>query len=150
MEKNAATDLTRLLLFAEDDEIWRNLLCTQFKKVAPDWKIVCACEGKEAVQRLEEIGTLHALITDLQMPEMDGIELIEWVRAQPRYRTLPVFVVSSSDDPLHHRRCADLGVEKFMSKPGSLEILRNNIREIIRLSDGPQVHFQPDNRGSFA
>jgi CheY-like chemotaxis protein len=150
MEDDAATEITRLLLFAEDDEAWRELLCTQFNRIAPDWKIVCVCEGREAMRRLGEMDSLHALVTDLHMPEMDGLELIEWVRAQPRYRTLPVFVVSSSDDPVHHQRCADLGVEKFMNKPGSLEILRNNIREIVRLSEEPHVHFQPGNRGSFA
>jgi two-component system chemotaxis response regulator CheY len=150
MEENTAPEMTRLLLLAEDDEAWRELLCNQFHRIAPDWKIVCACEGREAMHRLGEMDALHALVTDLHMPEMDGLELIEWVREQPRYRTLPVFVVSSSEDPAHHKRCTDLGVEKFMSKPGSLEILRNHIREIVRLSEEPHVHFQFGNRGSLA
>ena len=74
----------------------------------------------------------RALLTDLHMPGMGGLELIEWVRAQPRFLSLPVFVSSTSENPVHRQRCTDLKVVRYLDKPATLQGIRDNIREIVR------------------
>ena len=120
------------LIFAEDDPDWTSLFCLEFQKLAPGWDIICAAEGLSAVRALENAHMPRALLTDLRMQGMDGLELIEWVRAQPRFLSLPVFVSSTSENPLHRQRCTDLKVVRYLDKPATLQGIRDNIREIVQ------------------
>jgi CheY-like chemotaxis protein len=122
-----------ILLYAEDDEDTTFLVCSQFQKIAPHWKIVCAQNGMEARGLLSQHPTPDALVTDLSMPVMGGMELIEWLKAQPQFRFLPIVVYSNSGDPSDRQRCAALGVNGYLEKPGSLKELRDQIRYILKL-----------------
>jgi CheY-like chemotaxis protein len=73
-----------------------------------------------------------ALITDIDLPAMDGLELIRRVRAEPRMAALPIVVTSADADPATHERALRLGANAFFSKPYSPFALRHKIEELIR------------------
>ena len=56
------------------------------------------------------------LVVDLKMPGRDGFELLEWLRAQPEFRSTPVYVLSSSNDRADVERAARLGATRFFVK----------------------------------
>src|SRR5260221_4133702 len=113
-----------VLLFVEDNHDWSYLFCSVFKNLAPHWEIICARDGSAALRYLISAPAPQALVTDLIMPGMNGVEFIEWVKDQSQFRFLPVIVLSNSDDPSHRRHCAAQGVGCYLNKPGSLKELR--------------------------
>jgi CheY-like chemotaxis protein len=77
-------------------------------------------------------GPVAALITDINLPAMDGLELIRRVRAEPRMAALPIVVTSADADPATHERALRLGANAFFPKPYSPFALRQKIEELIR------------------
>jgi CheY-like chemotaxis protein len=86
-----------------------------------------------AEQALAILGarSIAVLITDIDLPSMDGLELIRRVRAEPRLRALPIIVTSAAADPAIHDRALRLGANAFFSKPYSPLAIRHKIEELI-------------------
>jgi CheY-like chemotaxis protein len=83
--------------------------------------------------RLLENGdcSVSAVVTDLNMPRMDGFELIERIRAKPRHRQLPIIVVSGDTDPRTPQRVSALGADAFFSKPYSPAQVRLKLEQLL-------------------
>ncbi len=81
--------------------------------------VLAARDGVEALQTLASRSDVQALITDLQMPRMDGFELIGHVRADGRLSRLPIIAVSGNADPRTPDRARALGADAFFGKPFS-------------------------------
>jgi DNA-binding response OmpR family regulator len=86
--------------------------------------------AEEALAYLDQ-QDVCALITDIHLPRMDGFELIEVVRAQPRRSTLPILVISGDSDPLTKGRLADLGANAYFPKPFSPAEVRLKLEQLI-------------------
>jgi CheY-like chemotaxis protein len=71
------------------------------------------------------------LITDIHLPLMSGLELIQRVRAQPRFAALPIIVTSADADPTTQEHARRLGANAFFSKPYSPFAIRQKIEELI-------------------
>ena len=70
------------------------------------------------------------ILLDLRMPEMNGLELLEWLKDQPKHSKIPVIAVSSFDRQREIRKSYQLGAKTFLSKPISAEELRTAIRSL--------------------
>ena len=98
----------------------------------PGLSIKLATSGLEALGVLSrEKEAAHAIVTDLNMPRMDGYELIRRLRTDGRYRTTPIVVVSADTDPATSQRVAELGVTAFFSKPYSPAEVRRKVEQIL-------------------
>lgn len=78
-----------------------------------------ADNGQQAIDRLR-VSTYDLVITDLMMPEMDGIQLLEWIRLDAAL-TVPVVVLSANTDHAHTQRLEELGVLAVLKKPFDIE-----------------------------
>jgi len=74
---------------------------------------------------------VRAIVTDLNMPRMDGFELIRRVRGDARFSSTPIVVVSADTDPATPQRVADLGVSAFFPKPYSPTQIRRKLEQIL-------------------
>jgi len=74
-----------------------------------------------------------ALVLDLHLPEMDGFEMIEAIRAHPRRATLPIVVISGDSHPDTPARVAGLGANAFFPKPYSPAAVRKKLEELIHV-----------------
>jgi CheY-like chemotaxis protein len=70
------------------------------------------------------------IFLDLRMPEMNGFELLEWLKSQPRHAEIPVIVISSFDRQREIRKSYQLGARTFLSKPVKPESIRGAIRAL--------------------
>jgi len=136
-----------ILFLVEDDYDWTFFFCTEFQKLAPRWEIVSSRDGAEAMRLLSRAVVPRVIVTDLNMPGIGGIALIEWIKNQEPFRALPLVVLSSSEDPTHRQCCANLGINSYLVKPNSLNELRQNIRDIITLGDAS--HFDSKDRNEM-
>ncbi len=74
---------------------------------------------------------VRAVITDLQMPVVDGYELIERIRSSAAHAALPVIVVSATTDITASSRALELGANAFFTKPWSAHSLRAKLEQLL-------------------
>jgi CheY-like chemotaxis protein len=96
-------------------------------------QVVIASSGVEALKLLPS--GVAAIITDLEMPCMDGFELIERVRADSRYARLPIIVLSGNTDPGVAERVRRLGANAFFLKPYSPAVVRNKLEQLLNANE---------------
>ena len=138
-------DKTRTILIAEDDGddafIFRNA-CTL---AALDHQLRFVRDGQEAINYLqgkppfgdrEKSPEPHPLVADLKMPGVDGFDLLRWVRSTPKWKELPVVVLSGSDYAGDKHRATQLGASDYLVKPGwgdqMLELVRQLSTKYLR------------------
>jgi chemosensory pili system protein ChpA (sensor histidine kinase/response regulator) len=86
------------------------------------YRVVTAKDGLEALERLAEERPV-VLLSDIEMPRMDGFDLVRNVRSDPRLAGLPVVMISSRIAQKHRDHAAGLGVDHYLGKPYSEEEL---------------------------
>lgn len=78
-----------------------------------------------------ESDTVSAVITDVHLPEMTGLELVARIREDPRFRSLPILVVSADTDPSTPARALGLGANAYFAKPFSPSAVRKKLEELL-------------------
>ena len=124
--------MTRTVLVVEDTDLCLDALEVALMKV-PDVQVRTVTTAEEALRCLAE-DDICALVTDLHLPHMDGFELIEAVRAQPRRSSLPILVISGDSDPRTPARLAGLGANAYFSKPYSPAEVRSRLEQLLDAS----------------
>lgn len=116
---------TRVLV-VEDDEPTRALYRTVLELRTP-FGVVEAENGRQALATLAEDPLVRLVITDVHMPEMNGVELVRALRADPRWRELPVIVQTSDALMARSGVWAELGVERALEKDEFRRWLRETV-----------------------
>ncbi len=80
------------------------------------WIVDVAEDGARALQMTKQL-RYDLVVTDLEMPELGGFELISRLRTDERFKTTPIVIISSRVNPEHRRRARDLGVRALVAKP---------------------------------
>ena len=119
------------LLLAEDDEDIAFLFRRMFRSFEPQWRLEWRRDGLAAIDFCMKSGLPDVLVTDLNMPDMNGYEVIAWMRAQPARRRVPVVVYSSSDDETTREICREVGASEFISKAIQPSRLQELMRRIL-------------------
>jgi two-component system, chemotaxis family, sensor kinase CheA len=83
---------------------------------AAGYRVQVARDGREAQRLVGEIADLDLVLTDVQMPEMDGFELLEAIRADEEHSSLPVVIVTTLGDEASRRRGAEAGADAYIVK----------------------------------
>ena len=118
------------VLIVEDSENSAAMLEIAFLGI-PGVSVLMAPSAVEALRILDGSGAVRVMVTDLNMPRMDGYELIRRVRADQRLSGMPIIVVSADTDPATPQRIAALGVEAFFSKPFSPALVRRKLEQLL-------------------
>jgi CheY-like chemotaxis protein len=97
----------------------------------PGLVVITASSGIEALRILGYAEGVAAVITDLNMPRMDGYELIRRLRGDQRLSATPVVVISADTDPSTPSRVAQLGISAYFAKPFSPAEVRRKLEQIL-------------------
>jgi two-component system, chemotaxis family, sensor kinase CheA len=98
-----------------DDQFSARELQRSILEVA-GYRVEVARDGREALRRIGELPELELVLTDVQMPEMDGFELLEAIRADEAHASLPVVIVTTLGDESSRRRGAEAGADAYIVK----------------------------------
>ena len=117
------------LLLIEDNEDDIFAFKYALKKVGFTGPLRVATDGQQAVDFLrgaEAPGSVvpSLVFLDLKLPYIDGMEVLAWIRSEPRFKSLPVVVLSGSNENRDRQRATALGIMDYLVKPVSLEDLR--------------------------
>ena len=92
-------------------------------------RVVQAVDGLQGLERLRE-GPADLIITDINMPRLDGYGLIEEVRRDPRHRTTPILVLTTESQPSRKDRARRAGATGWIVKPFDPSKLADAIRRV--------------------
>ncbi|SPF37113.1 Response regulator receiver protein [Candidatus Sulfopaludibacter sp. SbA4] len=121
----------RAVLIVEDSENSAATLEIAFLGI-PGLSVLLASSALEALRILRRPGLpVRAVVTDLNMPRMDGFEMIRRIREDQCLSSTPIIVVSADTDPETPGRVAQLGVSAFFPKPYSPAQVRRKLEQIL-------------------
>ena len=102
------------ILLVEDSAFFRNMIKNYLE--GSGYEVELAENGKKALNKLASEGHFDLIITDLEMPEMDGFELIKVLRSNPDYQNIPIIVVTALIGEDIRRRALELGANGYEIK----------------------------------
>jgi two-component system chemotaxis response regulator CheY len=89
-----------------------------------------APNGFEALKRIPQ-QSLDLIVTDINMPDINGLEIVHFVKHHPEFRTIPMLIVSTEGSDEDVRRGLNLGASAYVKKPFAPEHLRSTIQRLI-------------------
>jgi len=129
------------LLAVDDDPSNLEMLTRRLQKLGHE--VTKAVNGRIALQKLKE-EEFDLVLLDILMPELDGFQTLEFIKADQRIRHLPVIMLTALDDVESIVRCLEAGAEDFVPKPFNPVILRARIAASLekkRLRDKEQANL---------
>jgi two-component system, chemotaxis family, chemotaxis protein CheY len=123
------------VLVVEDSSSMRAYLTTIIEggTEAYDLEVVEASSGFEALKSLPH-HKFDAILTDINMPDINGLELVSFLKNHPTYRSIPIMVISTENTEEDRKRAAALGAEEYLCKPFQSGELVDKLRRILRVA----------------
>lgn len=127
------------VLHVEDEPSDRMIIDAAFRKAAPGVRLMAVVDGAEAIEYLSGQGIYknrdaHPLpqlvLLDLKLPKKSGFEVLEWVKAQPGLKQIPVIILTSSPESKDVDRALGLGASSYLVKSIDLKEMRGIVHGI--------------------
>jgi adenylate cyclase len=136
------------LLVVDDSEDNRYTLTRRLKRLGYT-NVATATNGREALEVLQA-NPIDLVLLDIMMPDMDGYEVLERLKADPQRRHIPVIMISAIDEVESVIRCIELGAEDYLSKPFNPTLLRARVgASLERKKLNDQVRAQAANLAAW-
>jgi chemotaxis family two-component system sensor histidine kinase/response regulator PixL len=108
------TERTRILV-VEDSLVMRRVLVQQLERA--DFEVMQAKDGQEAWEQLEQMPPVDLILCDVEMPRMNGFELLHQRRQNPAFQGIPVVMLTSRSGQKHRQLATLLGANAYLTKP---------------------------------
>jgi two-component system chemotaxis response regulator CheY len=119
------------ILVVDDSKVMRDMMVACLRGL-DDMRFTHAASGLEAIERLS-LTAFDLVFLDLNMPDIGGFEVVEFIRAQDHLRELPVIVVTTRGDEASRTRALSAGASRFMTKPFDPEGVLREVRELLAI-----------------
>jgi chemosensory pili system protein ChpA (sensor histidine kinase/response regulator) len=120
---------TRPLVMVVDDSITMRKVTGRVLE-RHEYEVETAKDGLDAIEKLHE-RVPDLMLLDIEMPRMDGYELATQMKADPRFRDVPIIMITSRTGEKHRQRAFDIGVERYLGKPYQEAELLAQISEVL-------------------
>jgi len=130
------------VLVVDDNQVNRDLLARRVKRQGH--AIGSASDGFQALEMMRT-QAFDLVLLDIMMPQMNGYQVLETLKADPKLRHIPVIMISAVDDIDSVVRCIELGAEDYLSKPFNPVLLKARINACLekkRLRDQEQAYIK--------
>ncbi|MCG3110551.1 MAG: response regulator [Candidatus Manganitrophus sp. SA1] len=117
-------------LVVEDSPTMRQLITFSLKRI-PNSKIVEASDGVDALKKLKE-NRFDLIVSDINMPLMDGLKLVSMIRNDPAYRSTPIVIVTTEGSQTDREKGLALGANAYLSKPIQTNELLKIVRDLLK------------------
>ena len=126
-EEKEDTDIRPMILVVEDNDDIREYIASSFSS---NYRIITAINGKEGLeQALNQIPDI--IISDIMMPEMDGIELCKLVKEDIRTSHIPVILLTAKDSIQDKEEGYESGADSYLTKPFSAKLLNSRVHNLL-------------------
>ncbi|HIG72862.1 MAG TPA: response regulator [Myxococcales bacterium] len=118
------------ILIVEDSATMRSLLTSTLKDLDVPVKLSEACSGFEALRFLPR-EDYDLVVTDINMPDINGLELVSFMKGSAKYRSIPLIIVSTEGSERDRDKGLGLGADAYVVKPFEPEALREVARNLL-------------------
>lgn len=119
------------ILIVDDDKT--NLAMAK-RGLSDIYKISAVTMGSQALQFLEN-NTCDLILLDINMPEMDGFEVLKIIKSNEAHKNIPIIFLTADNDAVTENRCLEAGALDFIAKPFVQSVMRSRISRILELED---------------
>ena len=116
------------LLIVDDSPTIRRMVKVALAPLAME--TVEAASGLEAIERLA-VAPINLMVLDLNMPDMHGLEVLGFVRANQKFHNIPIIVLTTRDDAASRDAAAQAGATRYLTKPFKPETLLTEARQVL-------------------
>lgn len=118
------------ILIVEDSATMRSLLASSLEDLEMPVKIVEAGSGFEALRFLPR-EDFDLVITDINMPDINGLELVSFIKKSEKYSSIPLIIVSTEGSERDREKGLGLGADAYLVKPFDPEALRRLVGDLL-------------------
>jgi len=118
------------ILIVEDSATMRSFLASSLEELDLPVKITEAESGFEALRHLPR-ESFDLVVTDINMPDINGLELVSFVKNNERYRSIPLIIVSTEGSDRDRDKGLGLGADAYLVKPFDPDELRQLVRDLL-------------------
>jgi DNA-binding response OmpR family regulator len=123
------------IVMVEDDEGHARLIEKNIRRAGVMNDIIHVADGSKARAYFEEVRQKgpHSptlILLDLNLPDISGVQLLEYLKNDPELKLAPVIVLTTTDDEVEIKRCYDLGANVYITKPVDYDQFANAIRQL--------------------
>jgi len=122
------------ILLVEDHAVTQRVLSKRLRNGG--YEVITADNGFQALAELA-VTPIDLIISDIAMPEMDGLELLRRVRSEARYQQIPVIDLTTSVLDHHRQEASAIGVSGFLEKPVSSWELDETVKRLLCKQTAP-------------
>ena len=129
--------MTATIMVVDDSATTRSLVASYLT----DWgevEVVEASSGFEALRVLPS-RQVDLIVTDINMPDINGLELISFIRENPNYRHIPTIIITTENSAEDRKRGMELGARDYLVKPFTMELLRQSLGKVLGRCQGPEA-----------
>ncbi|MBW2315065.1 MAG: response regulator [Deltaproteobacteria bacterium] len=123
------------ILIVEDSETMRALLASTLEELEQPVKISEAASGFDALRCLPR-EQFDLIVTDINMPDINGLELVSFAKSNDSYRDIPLVIISTEGSERDREKGLSLGADAYLVKPFDPEELREVARELLSRRNG--------------
>jgi two-component system, chemotaxis family, chemotaxis protein CheY len=118
------------ILVVDDSRVMREMIIACLRAQA-GLTFAQASSGLEAIEQLS-LKPFDLVILDLNMPDIGGFEVVEFIRSQDKLKSLPIFVVTTRGDESSRARALSIGANGFMTKPFTPDAILNEVCGLLK------------------
>ena len=119
--------MSRTIMTVDDSASVRQMVSLTLKDAG--YSVIEACDGKDALAKLS--GTVDMIVTDLNMPNMDGLELIGNIRGSAEFQDLPIIMLTTEDNPESRQLAHRAGANLYLVKPSPAHIILFKVESLL-------------------
>jgi len=117
------------ILVVDDSKVMRDMIVACLRPRA-DLVFTHASSGLEAIERLS-LTSFDLVVLDLNMPDIGGIEVLEFVRGQDKLRSLAIIIVTTRGDEASRARALEAGASRYMTKPFTPDAIMDQVAQLL-------------------
>jgi two-component system, chemotaxis family, chemotaxis protein CheY len=117
------------ILIAEDSPTMRSLMVSTIAAMG-EFQVIEAANGFEALRILPR-EKVDLVITDINMPDINGLELVSFIKANPNYKSTPLLIVSTEGSERDREKGLSLGADAYLVKPFSPDELQALVKRFL-------------------
>ena len=119
------------ILMVEDSELMRELMCISLSRLVKV-NITEADDGLVAIKKLSS-NRYDLVMADINMPVMDGIKLVKYIRNDSDHKDVPVIIISTQSNPDDIQKIKQMGVQAYLTKPVSGSEIAQTVKELLNI-----------------
>lgn len=121
--------MSKKILVVDDSAIMRSLVVSALEEIS-GVETVEACNGYEALKVLPQ-HPFDMIITDINMPEINGLEIVHFVKSNETYKKIPTVIISTDHGEADVKKGLALGANRYFVKPFEMERLKDTVLELL-------------------